>query len=326
MMNAEYKIAELKQKFGSKKVESYIKTLNQDHSYETEQNYKQGIVAAENSIKKAKSNLYKLDHTYDPRAAGAVRLSQQVGTSAMGQTIQNSGMNGLNSYYANGQLRASSDIASGNVINNAVGRGISIGDMANAQAANSVGRTVGFAQAANEMSSSGFFNRIFNRANDGSQSSLLAMGFGSNAAMSLAALSGMNNFDVRTTLDGYNGHLSYDPQSQDYGSDFWSKEVGLRARATYKADTVGNITHHFMKDMSINSTEVLTEGYSAVSDVLNAGAKITAGKAGHGVFKSLSKYGWNKNATLDPRGGFKYGAFEEVPGENIATQFVSDGQ
>lgn len=87
MMNAEYKIAELKQKFGSKQVESYIKTLNQDHSYETEQNYKQGIAAAENSINEAKSNLYKLDHTYDPRAAGAVRLSQNISTSAMGQTI-----------------------------------------------------------------------------------------------------------------------------------------------------------------------------------------------------------------------------------------------
>ena len=207
-------------------------------------------------------------------------------------------MNGLNSYYANGQLRASSDIASGNVINTAAGRGISIGDMANAQAARSTGGIVAFAQAANEMSSSGFFNRIFNRANDGSQSSLLAMGFGSNAAMSLAALSGMNNFDIHTTLDGYNGHLSYDPQSQDYGSDFWSKEVSLRARATYKANTVGNITHHFMKDMSINSTEVLTEGYSAVSDVVSFGAKAATGKGIFKTFTDLDKGGWNKNATL----------------------------
>ena len=38
-----------------------------------------------------------------------------------GQTIQNA--NSISSYYANGQLRASSDIASGNAINSAVGRG-----------------------------------------------------------------------------------------------------------------------------------------------------------------------------------------------------------
>ncbi len=257
-------------------------------------------------------------------------MPQTIGTSAMGQTIQNSGMNGLNSYYANGQLRASSDIASGNVINSAVGRGISIGDMANAQAARSVGGTVAFAQSANEMSSSGFFNRIFNRANDGSQSSLLAMGFGTNASMSLAALNGMNNFDIRTTLDGYNGHLSYDPQSQDYGSDFWSSEVGMRKRATYKADTVGNVAHHFMKDMSINSTEILTESYSAVSDTLSLAGKAIGGKGGFSVFKSLSEHGWNKNATLKVddvlAGKNSFGESLSKAGKDFAKKPVSMGQ
>ena len=297
--SAEHKIAELKQKYGDAEVDSVIQQIRTiDNPNAIKQKYAQGLNEVNQGISRTNENIYKLNHTYDPSSAGAVRLSQTIGTAAIGSVIRQGGMNALNSYDANAQLRASSDIASGNVINSAVSRGISISDMANAQAARSVGGTVAFAQSANEMSSSGFFNRIFNRANDGSQSSLLAMGFGSNAAMSLAALNGMNNFDLKTTLDGYNGHLSYDPQSQDYVSDFWSSEVGMRKRAVYKADTVGNVAHHFMKDMSINSTEILTESYSAVSDTLSLAGKAIGGKGGFSVFKSLNKYGWNKNATL----------------------------